>query len=261
MRADEVETVADRLHRAEREGRPVDPITDEYPRFGMEDAYRVQEAVVRHRTEEGEVVVGAKLGFTSLAMRRALGVDEPNHGWLTDAMLLDGGALPWGNLIHPKVEPEVGFLLGRELAGGGATVSDVLAATDSVFLCLEVVDSRFREYRFRVQDNTADNSSAARVLVGGRAVRPGAVDLATLGVVLWADGKVVATAAGGAVMGHPARAVAWLARSLARTERALAPGTLVLSGGLTAPFDLDPGRTVSAEAGELGDVTMSVRRW
>ncbi|HWP63088.1 MAG TPA: fumarylacetoacetate hydrolase family protein, partial [Candidatus Binatia bacterium] len=212
-------------------------------------------ALLARRLARGERIVGAKLGFTSVAMRRALGVETPNFGWLTDAMLLDGPAVPLGALIHPKVEPEIAFLLGRDLAGPGVTAAHVLAASEAVVLCLEIVDSRYEGFRFRAPDNIADDSSAARLVLGGRLAAPRSIDLAGLGVVLSADGIVVATATGAAAEGHPAAAVAWLANQLAGDGRGLRAGDIVIAGGLTAPVDLRPGTVVTAEAARLGSVT------
>lgn len=251
-----VELLAERLHRAERERRPIPRLTGERPALSIPDAYRVQAALVERRLAEGERLIGAKLGFTSRAMREALGVGEPNFGWLTDAMLIHDGLVRSDALIHPKVEPEIAFRLGRDLAGPSVGVGEVLAATAAVTACLEVVDSRYEGFRFLAPDNVADDSSAARLVLGRRAVTPGDLDLALLGVVLWVDGAIVATAAGAAAEGHPAGAVAWLVRRLAADGRGLRAGDVVISGGLTAPFDLRPGTTMTVEIDRLGGASL-----
>jgi 2-oxo-3-hexenedioate decarboxylase len=255
LSAAEIEALAARLDAAERTRTPIARLTDERPGLSLADAYAVQAALLARRRRRGETIVGAKLGFTSLAMRRALGVEVPNFGWLTDAMLLDGPAVPLGQLIHPKVEPEIAFLLGRDLRGPGVTVVGVLAATTAVVLCLEIVDSRYEGFRFRAADNVADDSSAARLVLGGRLGDPRRLDLSALGVVLSVDGRLSATATGAAAEGHPATAVAWLANRLAADARGLRAGDLVIAGGLTAPVDLRPGTLVTAEAGGLGSVS------
>jgi 2-keto-4-pentenoate hydratase len=251
----EVEALAERLDRAERTRTPIGRLTDERPDLGLADAYRIQAALVARRLARGERLVGAKLGFTSLAMRRALGVATPNFGWLTGAMLLDGPAVPLATLIHPKVEPEIAFLLGRDLAGPGVTAAHVLAASEGVLLCLEIVDSRYEGFRFRAADNIADDSSAARLVLGERLVAPRAIDLAAVGVVFSVDGRIAGTATGAAAEGHPAAAVAWLANRLAADDRRLRAGDIVLAGGLTAPVDLRAGTVVSVEAAGLGVVS------
>ena len=252
----EVDRLAEQLHRAQRQARPIPPLTDAHPGLTEDDAYEIQASLIRRRLAEGESVIGAKLGFTSRAMREALGVDHPNHGWLTDAMVVEDGLVRADDLIHPKVEPEVGFLLGRELAGPSVTAAEVLAATRAVFACLEVVDSRFVDFRFRAADNTADDSSAARVVVGPAVARPEGLDMRHVGVALWMDGELVTTGAGAAAAGHPLAAVAWLARDLHRRGAALHRGSVVISGGLTAPADLRPGTVVRAEFAGLGVVSV-----
>lgn len=253
LAAADVAALADRLHRAERDRRPIARLTDERQNLTEADAYRIQAALVERRVAEGETVCGAKLGFTSRAMQQALGVDHPNFGWLTDAMVADDGVVRADELIHPKVEPEIAFLIGRDLAGPGVTAAHVLAATDAVVACLEVVDSRYEGFRFMAQDNIADDSSSARFVLGRDVRRPhDGLDLALTGVVLVHDEAIVQTAAGAAVLGHPAVAVAWLVRRLAGDGRGLRAGDVVLSGGLTAPVDLRPGHVVTAEIAHLG---------
>jgi 2-keto-4-pentenoate hydratase len=187
-----------------------------------------------------------------------MGVEQPNYGWLTGPMLLADGIVDLDAFIHPKVEPEIVFLLDDEL-GPDATADDVLEATAGVAACLEVVDSRFRDFEFRAQDNIADDSSAAAFVLGGTLVPlPG--DLGRVGVVLTVDGEVVATAAGAAVMPDPAAAVAWMAAAVqAAGGRGLRGGDLVLSGGLTAPVTLRRGMTVTVEIDRIGSASLRVR--
>lgn len=222
------------------------------------DAYAVQAAGIALREADGERVVGGKLGFTSAAMRAAMGVASPNHGWLTDAMWIEGGVVHPDRFIHPKVEPEIAFLLGRPLEGP-VTPAEVLAATEAVAPCLEVVDSRYEGFRFAALDNIADDSSAGGLVLGDP-VDPAGIDLRLVGVVVEADGAVVATAAGAAAHDDPAAAVAWMA---ATCGRPIPAGSWVISGGLTAPVDLPIGRdagatTVTATFDRLGPVTIAV---
>jgi 2-keto-4-pentenoate hydratase len=248
------ETLAGLLEGAARDRRALAPLTDAHD-LSVAGAYAVQDALVARRVARGERVVGAKLGFTSRAMREAMGVTEPNYGWLTDAMVLDGPRLDAGALIHPRVEPEIGFRLGTPPRGPGARAADVLAATEAVFPCLEVVDSRFAGYRFRVADNIADNSSAARLRCGPE-TPPDGIDLRRAAVVLELDGEPAATATGAAALGDPAAAVAWLVNALHAAGRALEPGSIVISGGLTAAFPIAAGSRVAARIDGLGVVEL-----
>ena len=174
---------------------------------------------------------------------------------MTSGMLVDAGVpLPLDRFIHPRVEPEIAFLIGRELSGP-ASVADVLAATEGVVAALEVIDSRYTDFDFRLADVVADNASAAGYVVGP-CVRPPAAlgDLRLLGCALSCDGRIVHTAAGAAVLGHPAAAIAWLANRLAEAGRSIAAGTLVLAGALTDAIALRRGSSVSAEIDGLGAI-------
>ena len=248
-------SIADALIVAERERKAIAPFTDPAPDLDAETGYRAQRMVVQHRLDRGERVIGAKLGLTSRAKQEAMGVHEPLYGWLTSGMVQPHGEpLPLGELIHPRVEPEIAFLIGRELTAP-ATVTSVLEATEAIFAAVEVLDSRYEEFRFRLPDVIADNASGSRIVLGPRARAARELcDLRLLGCVLRARGDVVATAAGGAVMGHPAAAVAWLVNKLSPEDRRLQRGAVVLSGGLTAPVPMRPGSVVSAEFDGLGTV-------
>lgn len=255
LTAEQLDGLSRRLHDAQRTRTPTGRLTDDHPGLTLEEAYRVQAGLVRRRLDEGETLVGAKLGFTSRAMQDAMGVHEPNYGWLTDVMLADDGMVRGGELIHPKVEPEIAFVLGRDLGGPAVSTQDVLAATAFVAPSLEVVDSRYVGFEFRPYDNVADNSSSAQLVLGARPTRPAGLDLPLVGVAMYVDGALHATAAGAACLGHPASAVAWFVRAIAREDRSLHRGDIILSGGLTAPADLTPGTVVTAEMDRLGEVT------
>ncbi len=222
-------------------------------------AYAVQARGIALREEAGERVVGGKLGFTSEAMRRAMGVDHPNYGWLTDAMVVTGEEVDLDSLIHPKVEPEIGFVLDRDLSGPGVTAADVLAATGALVPCLEVVDSRYDGFRFAAADNIADDSSAGAVVLGEPVPLSDldGADLRLLGCVVTVDGALAHTAAGAAAHGDPAEAVAWMANACGRP---LPAGSVVISGGLTPPVDLADGTMVSVEVDRLGSCRMRAVR-
>lgn len=247
--------IADELGVAEREHKALDPFTDAHPDFDLETAYEVQRLVVKAKVDAGDVVVGAKLGLTSRAKQVVMNVSDPLYGRVTQSMLAPfGEPIDLTTLIQPRVEPEIAFLLGEELSGR-ATVTDVLAATKLVFGGVDVLDSRYRDYRFKLPDVVADNCSAGLFLLGPQAVPPSELpDLRLLGCVLRADGAVETTAAGAAVMGHPAASVAWLVRRLAERDESLPAGSLVFSGGLTAPIPLRAGHSVTAEFDGLGTV-------
>jgi 2-keto-4-pentenoate hydratase len=216
--------------------------------LSLDDAYRIQAEVTALRLARGERVVGWKLGYTSVAMREQMGVDAPNYGPLTDVMLLPSPAVLPAGALQPRVEPEIGLLVGRRL-GGPCSVDEVMAACDGAVACLEVVDSVWAGYRFTLEDNTADGSSAAWAVTGDAVPVD---DLPGLAVELLVDGACVATSSGAAASGHPAAGVAWLAEQLGARGLALEAGQLVITGGLTAAHPLPPGSQAIARFGGAG---------
>ena len=209
----------------------------------LDDAYAIQLAGTELRLRRGERVVGWKLGYTSIAMRAQMGIEHPNFGPLTDAMLLAHDEDVSPSLIQPRVEPEIGLRLAQPL-NGDVSLDDVLSAVGEAFACLEVVDSVYPDYRFRLEDNTADGSSAAQVVVGPALARFD--DLDSVAVVLRHNGEHAGSALGAAASGHPAAGVAWLVSQLARQGRQLHAGDIVITGGLTRAVPLDFGDHVEA---------------
>jgi len=247
--------IIDRLVHAARHTSATTPFTDEVPDMTSAEAYEVQDAVVRARVDDGHSVVGAKLGLTSKAKQQQMKVDSPLYGYLTADMQIDTGEpLVCSRFIQPRVEPEVAFLLNRDLEGGHVTAAHVLAATEAVFPAIDVLDSRFAGYKFTHTDVVADNCSSAAFTLGGTALDPRTVDLRLVGMTLEKNGQLMYTAAGASVHGHPAAAVAWLVRQLAPRGRGLEAGHIVLSGGMTEAVAVSPGDTIVARFDRLGTV-------
>jgi 2-oxo-3-hexenedioate decarboxylase len=247
------QTMAEVLIRAERERTPIAPFTNANPFLTVENAYKTQAVVVERRLQAGEQVVGIKLGMTSKVKRRAMGIHEPVYGRLTTGMVLPfGEPVRLGGLISPRAEPELAFLFGRSVSTS-CTVTSVLGAIAQVLPAIEVMDSRYSS-SFRLPDSVADNAGAARIILGAVGRSPAElVDLSVLGCVFRHRGGID-TAAGGAVMGHPAAAIVWLARALANRGQQLQEGMIVMTGGLTASVRLRPGETLTAEFDGLGSV-------
>lgn len=253
-----VDRFAERLWKAAAEGRTIPPLTEESPDLTLDDAYDIQDRVLALRGEAGERVTAAKLGLTSRAKQTQMGVDEPLYGWLTDTMRHDPSIpLDLSRFAQPRVEPEVAFITGDELAGPGVTSAHVLAATKAVAPALDVLDSRFAGYQFTLVDVTADDASAAGYVLGDEVPLDG--DLRVTGCVLQKNGELVDTAAGAAVMEHPAAAVAWFVRKLHTRGRRLRAGSVVLAGAWTAAIPLEPGDTVRADFDRIGSVELSCR--
>jgi len=235
----------------------------EVPSYGagldVATAYEAQRLQHEARLARGERTVGVKLGLTSVAKQRSMGVHEPVRGFLTDAMVHPGGEreLALDGLIHPRAEPELVLLTNRELRGPGCTAAQVLAATEAVALGIEVLDSRYEAFRFTLADVVADNTSAARFVLGTQ-LAPPATPLDLLGMVLRVNGRVAATAAGAALLGHPAASVAWAVDHLAASGASVPAGSIVLAGAPTDAFALAPGDVVEVEAHGLGTARLRV---
>jgi 2-oxo-3-hexenedioate decarboxylase len=252
--------ISSQLIEAEKARTEIPQFTDLDPNIDVETAYAAQWEFVQSKLDAGEQLAGAKLGLTSRNKQEAMGLAEPLYGWVTSGMIADyGEPIDRGRLIHPRAEPEIAFLLGRDVTAP-ATVTSVLAATEAVFAAVDILDSRYREFRFALPDVVADNASAGRIVLGPQPRPPGElIDLRLIGCVLRAGGEVAATAAGAATMGHPAAAVAWLANRLGARGQSLRAGWLVLSGGLTAPVPLEPGTAITAEFDGLGSLEVYCR--
>jgi 2-keto-4-pentenoate hydratase len=255
LTSEDVGEIARRLTQARLDRSAIPPISDEYPEMDLANGYAVQ----RLMRDDAGTQVGWKLGVTSRAKQQQVNVDEPIRGFLAAAHQLDlGEPLPVAEHIQPRCEPEIVFVLDRDLGGESCTGAQVLAATRGVAVGIEVLDSRFLDYRFTMPDVVADNTSAGRFVMGP--LTPvGGIDLRLVGVVLEHRGEVVATAAGAAALGHPAAAVAWLVRSLAADGDGLEAGQIVLSGGLTAAVPVTAGDSIVVTIDRLGVVELACR--
>ncbi len=250
--------LAEHLERCQLEARDTTKITDDHPDMDWADAYAVQDRILQRKLQRGARVVGLKCGLTSHAKMKQMGVSEPVFGFLVDEFAVaEGAAVSTKALIHPKVEPEIAFVIKRELRGPGCHLAAVLAATDFVMPGIEVIDSRYRDFRFDLKSVIADNTSAARFVVGGNACAVDEVDLRLCGVVLEKNGWPVALGAGAAVLGHPAAAVAALANHLGRRGRSIPAGSVVLSGGVTEAVSVAAGDCVALRVQGMGQVSLN----
>jgi 2-oxo-3-hexenedioate decarboxylase len=251
------DSVATELLACEAERRDRTKFTDEWPELDVETGYRIQDETLRRRIERGEKVVGVKLGLTSVAKQQRMGVDTPFVAWLTDAMVLQpGDEVPQDALIHPRIEPEIVFVMKERLEGPGVTAEQALAAVGEVCGGAEVIDSRYKDFKFLAGDVVADNASSGAYLVGDVVTTPGDIDLAAETVEVIVDGEVVDTATGADVMGHPAEALALAVNDLAKRGHAIEAGWTVLTGGMSDAHFANRGSTVTCRFGTLGDVTL-----
>jgi len=255
-----VDVAADVLLTAEASRTDRHPLSDDWPDLDLDIAYDVQHALIARKVAAGEKIVGVKLGLTSRAKQDRMGIASPLTAWLTDWMVLEADVpIPTDQLIHPRVEPEIVFVLGERLMGPGVTAASALAAVRSVYAGLEVIDSRYTDFRFTLPDVVADNASSSRFVVGSVERRPTDLDLMLEACVLSVNGSVVDSATGAAVQGHPAEALALAANALGERGVALEPGWIVLTGGLTDAVFVEPGFALSAEFTHLGSVVVTAR--
>lgn len=253
MQTTQIEQLGDALYEALAQCKSVPPLTSAHADMTIDDAYAVQQRLMARRLQAGEKVVGKKIGVTSKAVMNMLGVYQPDFGWLTDAMACnEGEAIAMNRLIQPKAEGEIAFVLKKTLQGPGVTAADVLAATEGVMACFEIVDSRIQDWKIKIQDTVADNASCGVFVLGDRLVDVRDVDLATCGMVLEKNGEIAATGAGAAALGHPANAVAWLANTLGARGIALEAGEVVLSGSLGIMVPVQAGDSLRVTIGGIG---------
>ncbi len=244
------------LQAAVDERREVGGIEKQLDALPLDDAYAIQAALLELKLSRGDSVVGAKLGLTSVAKQEQMGVTDPCYGWVLESSVLDGPDVVVDELIHPRVEPELVFVLAEDLSGPGVTADDVLDATASVVGGIEVIDSRYEAFSFTLPDVVADNTSAARVAVGTDGVGPREVDLLTLGCVFEVDAQIMGTATGAALLDDPAACVAMLANHLGRHGQKLEAGWIIPAGAPTDARPLAPGTVAQARYSHLGSVTV-----
>jgi 2-keto-4-pentenoate hydratase len=248
---------ADLLWAAQRDRTPVDPLTDTFPGIDVVDAYEIQLLNIRRQLDTGATVRGHKVGLSSKVMQQMMGVDEPDYGHLlSDMVLSEDTAVDTGRYCFPRIEVEIGYVLGDSLPGEGCTEEDVLAATEYIVPSIELIDSRIRDWRIGLADTIADNASSAGVVLGAARVGPRELDLAGIEAVLYRGGEEVTRGNTSAVLGDPTVAVAWLARKVATFGVRLEAGHVILPGSCTRAIDARPGDEFRAEFAGLGSVSV-----
>jgi len=250
--------LADELYGALRSRESVQPLTSREPALTLESAYAISEQLLQKRLSDGEKLVGKKIGVTSKAVQRMLDVHQPDFGYLTDAMVYTNeDPVPISSqLIQPRAEGEIAFVLKRDLTGPGVTVAQVLQATDCVMPCFEIVDSRVADWKIRIEDTVADNASCGLLVLGDQAVSPRSVDLTTCGMVVHKNGRLLSTGAGAAALGSPLNCVAWLANTLGRFGVSLKAGEIILSGSLVPLEPVIAGDHMTLAIGGIGSASV-----
>lgn len=255
-------SLATALRNAASSGIPMEPLSASHPDMNVVDAYAIQSINIDQRRQEGATCVGHKIGITSKAVQEWLKVNEPDFGCLMDDMIYaDGADIPASRLMQPRMEGEIAFVLGRDLKGPGLTALDVIRATDHLLPCIEIIDSRIRDWKFTYEDTVADNASSGLVLMGTRPARLQDVDLSLCGMALRKNGTVVSTGAGAACLGNPVQAVLWLAQKVNDMEPdgpGIPAGSLVLSGALGPVCPIEAGDAIEVEISGVGNVRANI---
>lgn len=245
---------AEELHTAIESNTPIEPLTESEP-FSIDEAYEIQSRLVDRIAGDGGIA-GHKLGLVSEAKQEQLGIQEPIFGYVADGTILEGRTIPTDELIAPRIEAEIGLILGRDVVPP-VTTRDVLDATRAVVPVVEILESRFAGWSIpTAQDVIADNTSAGRVFVGETFRDVTDVDLAMESVVVSVNGEVEATGVGADIMGHPARAVSWLGNRLPDVDDGLEAGELVMTGGITAAIDIEPDDVYHVTFGTIGSIEL-----
>lgn len=254
-----IERLGDELHAALRAQAVLAPLTEREPAITIDDAYYISLRFLERRLADGEKVIGKKIGVTSKPVQDMLDVRQPDFGFLTDRMHFpNGAAIPVaGNLIAPRAEAEIAFRLKSDLVGPNITEADVLAATECIMPCFEIVDSRIRDWKIRIQDTVADNASCGVFVLGEAEADPRAHDLPNLKVTVFKNGKPLSEGLGSAVQGNPLTAVAWLANTLGRYDIPFRAGDIILSGSVVPLEPVGPGDEMRCEVEGIGSATCS----
>jgi 2-keto-4-pentenoate hydratase len=243
---------------AERSRVPITPLTTAHPDIDVVDAYEIQLINIRARLDDGARVIGHKVGLSSEAMQKMMGVDEPDYGHLlADMEVFEDVPVDTARFLYPRVEVEVGFILADDLPGAGCTEDDVLAATAAFAPSIELIDTRIRDWKIALCDTIADNASSAGWVLGPQRVSPKDIDIKTIDAVLTRNGELVAEGRSDAVLGNPVTAVAWLARKVDSFGVRLKAGDIVLPGSCTRAIDARPGDNFVADFAGLGSVRLS----
>ena len=258
MNNEQIIQAGNALYEAHINQKTVKPLTQQYADMTLDNAYHVSLQMLERRLQAGERVIGKKIGITSKAVQNMLNVNQPDFGFLTQTMAYsEGQDMPISEkLIQPKAEGEIAFILKKDLIGPGITNADVLAATDCVMPCFEVVDSRIENWNIKIEDTIADNASCGLFILGDQAISPRKLDLTTCGMVVEKNGAVISTGAGAAAMNNPVNCVTWLANTLGQFGIRLKAGEVILSGSLVPLEPVVAGDYMRVSIGGIGSTSV-----
>ncbi|WP_324172144.1 fumarylacetoacetate hydrolase family protein [Sulfurimonas sp.] len=259
MTKKDINKYGEELYNSLKNCEPIEALTAREPNITIADAYAIQDVLIKNRIKkDGSHIIGKKIGVTAKVVMNLLGVNQPDFGYLLSDMIYNDGDVIdiTSNMIQPKAEGEIAFVLKEDLQGPGVTASDVIKATKFVMPCFEIVDSRVKDWKIKIQDTVADNASCGYIVFGGKAVDIKDVDLITCGMTLERNGELLQTGAGAATLGSPVNAVVWLANTLGKLGVGLKAGEVILSGALSGMVPIKSGDSMSINIGGIGSASV-----
>lgn len=257
---DTINNLALDLATAEKNRKGMSPLTKEQPDLSVQEAYKVQLKNIDKKVNEGQQITGKKIGLTSVAMQKSLGVEEPDYGHLLEEMVIENnGLIDQEQVMQPRVEAEIAFILKKDLRGPNVSTLDVLQATAYTVPSLEIVDSRIKDWKITLPDTIADNASSGMYVLGDKPIPVQQYSLKETGMVLYKNGELCNTGVGAAALGDPAYCVAWLANKLSTFDITLKAGEVILSGALSEAISAKPGDFFQARFANIGEVGVNFK--
>lgn len=256
-----IKNAAAALLEAEKTKQPIVPLTSSSESISVDEAYGIQLEQIRHKVQNGAVIVGKKIGLTSKAMQDMFGVHEPDYGHILEDMVYQNGdTIRLDQYIQPKIEMEFSFMLKKDLKGPEVSVDDVIEAVDYVVPSMEIVDSRITDWQIKYEDTVADNGSSAGAVLSENKFELSSLDLPSIAINVYKNGELIDSATGSAVLGNPLRAVAWLANAVGRYGVTLNAGEVILSGAVSKAIPIEDGDEFKAEFDNMGSVSAKFKR-
>ncbi len=252
--------IANKIYQHQKNGMEMDKITLEYPELDVNNAYEIQKLSIDYAIENGDPLIGWKMGLTSIAKQKSVKVDEPIYGRLTKSMELDSNELHLEGTIHPRVEPEIAFVLNKPLFGNDVTAADVWEATEYIVPALEVIDSRYKNFSFTLTDVVADNASSSKFMIGKKEYSPTFTSWDQIQVELYKNGEKVQSGVSSDVLDHPVESVVKLVKMLSKNGYQIEPGMVILTGGITEAIHVGHGDLVEARFEGLENMTLRVSK-
>ncbi len=252
--------IANKIYLHQKNGKEMDKITNHYPELNVSNAYEIQKVSIDYAIKNGDPLIGWKMGLTSIAKQKSVNVDEPIYGRLTQSMELQTSVLKMEGTIHPRVEPEIAFVLNKPLFGSDITAEDVWNATEYIVPALEVIDSRYKNFSFTLTDVVADNASSSKFILGEKTYSPTYTAWEQINVELYKNGEKVQSGISSDVLNHPVESVVKLVKMISKNGYQLDAGMIILTGGITEAVHVGAGDLIEAHFEGLENMTLRVEK-